>query len=77
MFKAGDYVTIRHHTQEEKDNYEDNWDSDGAYWADHMNEMEGKTYQIDKVLPNGYRIVDDYGGWRFAQTSFVPPYDQF
>ena len=77
MFKVGDTVMVRHHTPYEKDNYKFNWDSDRAYWSSHMDEMEGKIYQIDKILDNGYRIVDDRGKWRFAKTSLVPVYEQF
>lgn len=77
MFKVGDTVIIRHHTQEEKDNYEDNWDHNKAYWADHMNEMEGKMYQIDNIVNDSYRIVDERGKWRFAESSLISMYDQF
>ena len=77
MFKVGDKVIIRRHTQQEKDNYEDNWYYGGANWHPYMDEMEGKIYEIYEHTPHGYRIKDERGTWRFAKTSLVPVYEQF
>lgn len=78
MFKVSDKVIIRYHTQEEKDNYEDNWDYwNAANWHPYMDGMEGKIYEIDEIVTHGYRIADERGTWRFAKTSLVPVYDQF
>lgn len=77
MFKVGDTVMVRYHSQEEKDNYESNWDTNRSYWHQHMDKMEGKLYQISEIMEPGYRIHDDDGKWRFAEHSLVTPYEQF
>ena len=46
MFKVGDEVMVRYHSQEEKDNYENNWIALGSYWHPNMNVMEVQIYKI-------------------------------
>lgn len=77
MFKVGDKVIIRRHTQKEKDNYEDNWYYGGANWHPYMDEMEGKVYEIYELVPQGCRIRNERGIWRFSLNSLVLLYDQF
>lgn len=77
MFKVGDKVTIRHHSQEEKYNYETDWGARRSYWRPHMDTMEGKPYIIDEIAFPGYYIRDHYGTWRFAEHSLVSLYEQF
>lgn len=75
MFKVGDEVMVRHHSQEEKENYENNWIALGSYWHPNMNAMEGKIYKIFGVQPDSY-LIKDYNSdevWEFAKHSIVEP----
>ena len=71
MFKAGDTVVVRYHSQQEKDLYPFVW----------MHKMEGRTYRISYVVSDYYAnhyLIDD--GNRldpFLESSFQVPYDQF
>ena len=68
MFKVGDTVTIRYHSQDEKDNYK-------YVWIPEMDEMEGETYTIGDIRGSCYIVKET--GWSFVESSFVRPYDQF
>lgn len=71
MFKVGDLVQVRHHTEEEKAN---------CYprWADPMSDMEGKTYPIHRVTYEGCILKDEDGfKWVFSTDSLCHPYEQF
>ena len=68
MFKVGDEVRVRKHTQEEKARY--------PYgWIPEMDYMEGRIYTIQRIYDERY-VINDMG-WKFAVSSLVPVYDQF
>ena len=71
MFKVGDLVLVRHHTDAEKaNNY--------ILWNKHMSDMEGKTYSVYQVTSDGCVLYDEDGDrWFFYVDSLRRPYDQF
>ena len=71
MFKKGDMVTVRYHTDEEKANCY-------PVWAEPMSDMEGKIYPVHRVISDGCVLKDEDGfRWAFAISSLSRPYDQF
>lgn len=53
MFKVGDLVIVRHHTQEEKDQYPNGWSTA-------MNNVEGKIGRVCEVWSRCCMV--DYDG---------------
>ena len=74
MFKVGDMVTVRHHSQQEKDLYP-------FVWMHAMHKMEGRTYRISYVVSdyyaNQYLIDDGNRLYPFLETSLRATYEQF
>ena len=57
-FDYGDLVTVRFHTQDEKDHYPI------MGWFDEMTEMEGKTFPVDECEYN--QVFLKYNGATFC-----------
>lgn len=73
MFKVGDLVQVRHHTEEEKEQYL-------FKWTDQMDKLEGYMFRIHQVIPGGYRIYDGDRRWSLKEDSLrfiCLEYDQF
>ena len=71
MFKAGDAVIVRHHTQEEKDLYPNGWNP-------LMDKLEGNVYHINEIRKDGHIIINKDGHrWILVSSSLQIPYDQF
>lgn len=71
MFKKGDMVTVRYHTDVEKATCY-------IMWNKHMSNMEGKTYPVHQVTSDGCMLYDeDEDRWFFYFDSLRQPYDQF
>lgn len=71
MFKEGDRVRVRHHTEYEKENYEFRWTSS-------MDRLEGTICIICEVRSCGYIVRDELGlQWAFTPQSLSIVYEQF
>ena len=73
MFKVGDLVEVRHHTEDEKEQYL-------FKWTPHMDKLEGYMFRIHQVIPGGYRIYDGDCCWSLKEDSlrFISlTYEQF
>ena len=70
MFKVGDMVVVRHHTQEEKDRYP-------IGWSTAMNNVEGKIGRVCEVWSRSCMVDYDGFRWFFAFDSLYLQYDQF
>ena len=77
MFKVGDLVRVRYHTDAEKTNYEHLARPIRIFWHGHMSEMEGNTYTIYITSEHYCKIKDNKGTWTFMTSSLIPVYDQF
>ena len=70
MFKVGDLVTVRHHTEEEKNQYP-------FTWSKTMDEMEGNTYRVCEVLSRCCIVNNGKHERMFVFDSLYFQYEQF
>lgn len=70
MFKVGDLVQVRHHTEDEKSQYL-------FSWTTRMNKLEGNMYRIQEVIDGGYMVSDGKQPWALTEDSLRLVYEQF
>ena len=75
MFKPGDKVFVRHHTQDEKEIYP-------LVWVHGTNRFEGKLCEIDQVFPDlCYTVKNGSFRYNFVASSLMENvnsnYEQF
>ena len=70
MFKVGDLVQVRHHTENEKNRYL-------FTWTPPMNKLEGNTYRIQEVIDGGYIVSDGKHTWALTEDSLRLVYESF